>query len=113
MRPYELELPLGSGKIHSVFHVGLLEPYYENTISSRQEAIPLLVDVEENRYEVDAIRDLKVVNRIVKYLVAWKGFGPDENIWEPYEYIVDGRADTLKKFHFLHPQRPRDPRVKF
>ena len=113
IRAYELELPLGSGKIHPVFHVGLLEPYHENTIPGRQEATPPLVDVEENWYEVEAIRDSKVVNRIVKYLVAWKGFEPDENTWEPYEDIVDGSANALKEFHLLHPRKPRDPWVKF
>jgi len=69
-RAYELELSLGSGKIHPVFHVGLLEPYHENTIPGRREETPLPVDVKENRYEVKAIRDSKVVNRTVKYLVA-------------------------------------------
>jgi len=32
---YKLELPLSSGKIHPVFHVGLLKLYYENTILGR------------------------------------------------------------------------------
>ena len=32
---YELELPLGSGKIYPVIHVGLLEPYHEKTIPGR------------------------------------------------------------------------------
>ena len=45
---YKLELLLGSSKIHPVFHVGFLEPYYKNTILGRQEATPLPVDVEEN-----------------------------------------------------------------
>ena len=67
---YELELPLGSGKIYPIFHVRLLELYYENTILEGQEATLPLVDREENQYEVEAIKDLKVVNRTVKYLVA-------------------------------------------
>jgi len=75
---YELELPLDSGKIHPVFHIGLFKLYHENTIPNRREVTLLPVDIEENQYEVEAIRDLKGVNRTVKYLVAWKGFGPDE-----------------------------------
>jgi len=108
MRAYKLELPLSSGKIRPVFYVGLLKPYHKNTIPGRREATPPPVDVKENQYEVEAIRDSKVVNRIVKYLVAWRGFGPNKNTWELYEHIVDGSADALKEFHLLHSWMPRD-----
>ena len=37
IRAYEIELPLGSSKIYPVFHVRLLESYYENTIPEDEE----------------------------------------------------------------------------
>jgi len=110
---FELELPPGSGKIHPVFHIGLLEPFHENTIPGRTEETPPPVDIEENRYEIEAIRDSKLVRKEVKYLVAWKGYGPDENTWEPYENIVDGGEEMLKQFHLLQPGKPRDLRVEY
>jgi len=38
-------------------------------------------------FEVDKILDKKIENNKVYYLVSWKGYGLDENSWEPSENL--------------------------
>jgi len=61
-------------------------------------------DDEGNEYwEVDKILDRKIDysdHRRVKYLVSWKGFGPDNNTWEPIdnlETVLDDVAEFEEK----------------
>ena len=37
---YELALPYGAGKVHSVYHISLLEPYHRNEIPGRRSPSP-------------------------------------------------------------------------
>ena len=46
------------------------------------------------------------------YLVEWKGYGPDENTWEPWENLEGGAGDEVRKFHLVFPDKPRDPRAQ-
>jgi len=82
---YELELPPSTGKIHPVFHVSLLEPYHLNNILGRLSPTPPPVDFEETEYHVENIRTSELRKGRVWYLVSWKGYGPDDDTWEPYE----------------------------
>ena len=60
---YRLEL-LTSMKIHSIFHVSLLEPYKKSTISGRLQALPLPIEIDgEEEFEVSEILDSRI-NRI-------------------------------------------------
>lgn len=62
---YRLELPV-TMKIHDVFHVSLLEPYFES--SSRKQNPPPCEINGELEYEVARILDSRVHNRQVEYL---------------------------------------------
>ena len=44
--------------------------------------ITVEIENEESEYEVEAILDFKLVRNIMEYLVKWKGYLYDENIWE-------------------------------
>jgi len=86
---YSLKLPPLSGKIHLVFHVSLLEPYRQNPIPGRRSPTPAPVDLEQQEYVFEKIKTTEIKGDHVKYLVSWKGYGPDENTWEPYENLKD------------------------
>jgi len=105
---YELELPPSTGKIHPVFHVGLLQPYKLNIMPGRCSPTPPPVDLEETEYHVEKIRTSELRKGRVWYLVSWKGYGPDDDTWEPYENLRDGAAATVLKFHQDNPRKPRD-----
>jgi len=44
---YRLKFPPLSGKIQPVFHVSLLEPYWQNTIPGRRSPTPPPVDLQQ------------------------------------------------------------------
>ena len=85
-RAYRLKLPSWLS-VHPVFHVSLLEPYVSNDDSvfpDRQVSPPGPIEVDgEDEFEVEAILARKRVGRGWRYLVSWKGYGPESNSWEP------------------------------
>ena len=38
-------------------------------------------------FEVDKILDKKKENNQIYYLVSWKGYGEEDNTWEPYSNL--------------------------
>ena len=84
----------------------MLEPYQSNTIPSRVEPPLPPVDIDENIYDVQAIRDSKKVCSKVHYLIHWKGYGPNNDTWEPRENLLGGGEDVVREFHKSHPNAP-------
>jgi len=92
-RAYEVERP-ERWDIHPLFHVSLLEPYREDPVGRPQKIIPT-PDIVDNkpRYDVADVVDSpwygnpksKFPPRFVQDIVAWEGYGPEENSWEQFE----------------------------
>jgi len=118
-RAYEVELP-ERWDIHPVFHVSLLEPYREDPVGRPQKIIPTpdIVDNEPS-YVVAEVVDSrwygnpksKFPHRFVQYMVAWEGYGPEENSWEPFEMLEDTAMQALQQFHERYPSKPEDHRL--
>ena len=89
---YKLELPK-KWRIYDIFHVSLLE--LDTTKKERVDenaATQLEFEAGNNKkYEVEGIRDSVVYAKELEaehlpelyYLVSWKGYPKEENIWEP------------------------------
>jgi len=84
---YRLQLP-DSMKIHPTFHVSLLKRYINSP--SYQDAVlkppPVVLDGDEE-FEVERILGHRRHRRGVEYLVRWKGYGPEEDSWEPEAHL--------------------------
>jgi hypothetical protein len=104
---FELELP-PQWRIHPVFHVSLLDPYRANKIKRRKQLVPPPPEVVSHReleYEVKEILDSKITRNKLRYLVDWKGYGPEERTWEPAENLNNAK-EAVATFHRHHPNRP-------
>ena len=89
--PVAYKLKMNPGwRIHPVFHVSLLEPYRAD---GRVQPPPPPIEMEGVlEYEVDSILSYRFRGRRhprASYLVAWKGYGPEHNSWEPERYVVN------------------------
>ena len=90
---YKLQLPR-KWRIHDIFYVSLLEQDTTRKGRVDKEVRQIEFDNGDNdsgKYEVEAIRDSAVYARESEsghlpglyYLVSWKGYPEEENIWEP------------------------------
>ena len=75
------------GQVHPVFFVTLLHPYDDNSIAKHQEhhllPLPLVICNGIKEYEVKKILDSWIFHGKVEYLVCWKGYGIEEDEWQP------------------------------
>ncbi|QRW25691.1 Retrotransposable element Tf2 protein [Rhizoctonia solani] len=93
---YWLELP-PTMHIHNVFYVGLLSKVKRDdkrTFENRPP--PVTVDGEEE-YEVEGITDMEERDGKWFFRVKWKGYGPEENTWEPQENLKNA-GKILRKY---------------
>src|SRR5271170_25086 len=96
-------------KIHSVFHISLLEPYHPSTIPDRIQPLPQPIVVEsesESEYEVAEVLDSKYLRKRLFYLVKWKGYDPSNNSWEPGSFVKN-EPYLVTAFHVKYPRRPK------
>ena len=85
---YKLELPR-KWRIHDVFHVLLLEQ--DTTKKGQEFLVPEFESGNDKEYKVEKIQDSAVYMRESEsgylpgfyYLVSWKRYLEEENIWEP------------------------------
>ena len=83
---YTLKLPKKYGRLHSTFHVSLLEPYRQRPGSEKPTAIDI---ASEEEWEVEKILDVKMTKTGRRFLVRWKGFSEADDSWEPAEHLLN------------------------
>jgi RNase H-like domain found in reverse transcriptase/Reverse transcriptase (RNA-dependent DNA polymerase)/Integrase zinc binding domain/Chromo (CHRromatin Organisation MOdifier) domain len=98
---YELKLPT-TMKIHPVFHISLLEPASPEV---PEGPAPILEEgMTEAEYEVEKIVDVVERRNRLLWLVKWKGYGNEENTWEPKENLKNCSA-VLECFYSARPKK--------
>ena len=109
---YRLKLPF-QWKIHPVFHAALLTPYKETDEHGPNfiKPPPDLIDGQEE-FEVENILTHRRKGNKWEFLIRWKGYGPNDNTWEPEENLQNSLEilDEYKKTHELTVLRSRKAR---
>jgi transposase InsO family protein len=92
---FRLALPPQMQALHPVFNISRLKPYVSGSAAfptrpQRFDRPPPAVQADSNGdalWQVDRVLACKKVGRGKRYLVAWKGYPPEENTWEPQASI--------------------------
>ena len=99
-----LALPPQMQALHPVFNISRLKPYVSSSAAfatrpQRYERPPPEAQADSNGealWKVDRVLACKKVGRGKRYLVAWKGYPPEENTWEPHAAI--SHTDAFDEF---------------
>ncbi|KAF8750509.1 hypothetical protein RHS01_09319 [Rhizoctonia solani] len=94
---YRLKLP-ETLKIHDVFYVGLLSKAHESPSQPFPERLPPETIEGEEEYKVEQIIDSKRQRGKWFYLIKWKGYGPEDNSWEPEE-LLENSQEEIQRFN--------------
>jgi aminopeptidase N len=98
--------------LHPTFHVDKLSPWKGNEVNGMLPPPPDPIQIDEvDEWEVEEILDSRISTdddgeKLLEYLVRWKGFGSEEDTWEPSENVVHSKR-LVTRFHRLHPAAPR------
>jgi hypothetical protein len=99
----KLELP-ETMKIHPVFHVRLLRPFEEIKGMTREQRVPEPIIIEgEEEWEVEKVIKTRKKGREIEFKIKWKGFGEEENTWEPLKNLGNS-LETIGFFFKKHPK---------
>lgn len=91
-----LDLP-NSPNIFPTFHTLNVVPYVKNNSSLFPECEfaqppPVIMENSESEYFIRDIINKRRVGHGYRYLVHWKGYGPEENCWLPTSKLKDTKA---------------------
>ena len=97
----ELELPV-SLRIHPVVNVRRIVKYREQVEGQKKIPPPPVEVAGEKEYEVEEILDRQERRGKTKYLVKWKGYMAEENMWEGLENLknVMKKIEEFEKGRF-------------
>jgi hypothetical protein len=100
---FKLTLPSSMQGVHPVFHVSVLRKHIPDTSDHQKTQLPDPITVQgKSKWEVEAVLDCRKKRRTVEYLVSWKGFGHEDNTWEPAKNL--GNCQQLvDKFNNKYP----------
>jgi hypothetical protein len=97
---YRLRLPISLRRLHPVFSIVKLFFAPPDPFPGHQTAPPpdLILVEGADHYEVEKVLDSRLWYRRIEYLVKWKGYGTEENMWIPHYNIA--APEAIADFHW-------------
>src|SRR5277367_3472990 len=98
-------------RLHPVFNVVKLFSAPSDPISGHlpQPPPPPEIISGEEEWIVEEILDSKMINRKLRYLVKWEGFGIEHNSWEAWNDVH--APELILEFYRKHPGAARQIRT--
>jgi len=92
--------------IYLVFHTSKLAQYSKSTIHGQKSTAPPLTLIQgQEEWEVEQILDSRQRYGKNKYLVRWKGFTQEDDIWEPEENLQNAGEKLQEYLHSIPKTR--------
>ena len=89
--------------VSPVFHVSLLQPWHKDPeFQTHVDATvyhPPPVVPDDEQYLVEALLDKRISRGRTEYLVRWKGYGPEDDMWRPASDIEQSLIDAYEASH--------------
>ena len=100
-------------KIHPVFNTVKLRPYIEDPIQGRPQPTrpPPTVEGPDPEWNVEYVKNSKVVRKKLYFLVKWEGYPQEESSWEPASNLQHAE-EAIEDFYRKHPKAPRTKEVQ-
>ena len=92
----KLRLP-SSMRIYPVVNVSWIVRYKEQMKGQKKKERKLIEVEEIEEWEVEKILNKKMIREVVKYLIRWKGFTAERDIWERRENLKNAE-ELIEKF---------------
>jgi len=104
----ELELPK-SIKIHPVVNISRVQ-LYKPQVEGQKKIPPKPVIIEgEEEFEVEKILNKRTVRGKEKFLVRWKGYMAEEDIWENRENLKNAK-ELVEEFEKIYGKETEELR---
>ena len=92
---YRLALPEKYSRLHDVFPIQLLERYYPRE-GDTEMPLPDL-DEDPDEYEVEEIKDKRLMRGEIHYLIKWTGWPSEYNQWIPTSDLTNA-PEAIKAY---------------
>jgi len=107
---YTLDLP-DHTNVYPTFHVSELKRHVPNNAElypSREQMRPgpIITSAGTEEWEIEKILDRRRRGRGYQYLVRWRGYGPEADVWVPGNELED--TTTLKEYENSHTRTDED-----
>ena len=95
-----VEIPPRLSRLEPTQNVQYLKKYNVRPPELGPQTIPLPPELvgEDEEYEVEEIISHRLVNKRMQYLVRFKSYGPEEDLWLPLKNLTNA-PDILKRYH--------------
>jgi len=105
---YRLQLPRSMKHIHPVFSPKCLRPSPNDPLPGQhsEPPRPLVIEEDEEHWEVDDILDSRRYRGRLQYKVKWIGVDRDDEWYYADKGEFDGSEEVLDEFHKLYPNKP-------
>ena len=114
---YQISFP-ANWKIHNVVSVRQLVPYPGDDPFGRRSPAPGPIwvegdDDEWKSYEIERlVQKRKTKTGAIEYLVRWKGYGPQDDMWYRREVLMENASDMVEEFDAQSTKQNKGPHIQ-